>query len=198
MTSPARTASVNGFRSQQNAYMAAKALVPVVAKAAGQETSKMAFLVAGLQPMATPFYDSFATFSKEQGWQQVAKEVVPLGTTDYSSASFETSPTVAPDLFRQYRFRRRLPSPRPSRQSSSACFKRMKLVVPNLSSFQDKEAWRRTDAGRSMAVVIFWWGMQDRNPTRPRRSWRRSTTQNKYYPRWGATCRPTCRPISGR
>jgi len=31
-------------------------------------------------------HDSFAKFSKEQGWQQVAKEVVPLGTTDCSSA----------------------------------------------------------------------------------------------------------------
>ena len=73
-----------GFRSQQNAYMAAKALAPVVAKALGKNL-KAAFLVPDYTYGQT-VYDSFSKFSKEQGWTQVLKETVPLGTADYSSA----------------------------------------------------------------------------------------------------------------
>ena len=56
--------------------MAAKALAPVVAKALGKNI-KTAFLVPDYTYCHT-VYDSFAKFSKEQGWQQVGKEVVPL------------------------------------------------------------------------------------------------------------------------
>jgi branched-chain amino acid transport system substrate-binding protein len=169
-----------GFRSQQNAYMAAKALAPVVATALGKSI-KTAFLVPDYTYGHT-VYDSFAKFSKEQGWQQVAKEVVPLGTTDYSSALLNIANSGA-DVFVNIAFGAdAVASTKQAEQFG--VLKRMKLVVPNLSSFQDKELGAEIMQG-VFGSCDFWWGLQDRNAL-AKTFVEAFVAQNKYYPRWGA------------
>jgi branched-chain amino acid transport system substrate-binding protein len=169
-----------GFRSQQNAYMAAKALAPVVAKALGN-TVKAAFLVPDYTYGHT-VYDSFAKFSKEQGWQQVAKEVVPLGTTDYSSALLNIANSGA-DVFVNIAFGGdAVASTKQAEQFG--VLKRMKLVVPNLSSFQDKELGAELMQG-VYGSCDFWWGLGDRYPL-AKTFVEAFLSQNNYHPRWGA------------
>ncbi|QDM14770.1 ABC transporter substrate-binding protein [Tardiphaga sp. vice352] len=169
-----------GFRSQQNAYMAAKGLAPVVAKALGKNI-KMAFLVPDYTYGHT-VYDSFAKFSTEQGWKQVAKEVVPLGTTDYSSALLNIANSGA-DVFVNIAFGGdAVASTKQAEQFG--VLKRMKLVVPNLSSFQDKELGAEIMQG-VYGSCDFWFGMQDNYPL-AKTFVEAFVAQNKYYPRWGA------------
>jgi branched-chain amino acid transport system substrate-binding protein len=169
-----------GFRSQQNAYMAAKGLAPVVAKALGKNL-KMAFLVPDYTYGHT-VYDSFARFSTEQGWKQVAKEVVPLGTTDYSSALLNIANSGA-DVFVNIAFGGdAVASTKQAEQFG--VLKRMKLVVPNLSSFQDKELGAELMQG-VYGSCDFWFGMQDSYPL-ARTFVEAFVAQNKYHPRWGA------------
>jgi branched-chain amino acid transport system substrate-binding protein len=169
-----------GFRSQQNAYMAAKGLAPVVAKALGKNL-KMAFLVPDYTYGHT-VYDSFAKFSMEQGWKQVAKEVVPLGTTDYSSALLNIANSGA-DVFVNIAFGGdAVASTKQAEQFG--VLKRMKLVVPNLSSFQDKELGAELMQG-VYGSCDFWFGMQDTYPL-AKTFVEAFVSQNKYYPRWGA------------
>jgi branched-chain amino acid transport system substrate-binding protein len=169
-----------GFRSQQNAYMAAKALAPVVAKALGKNI-KTAFLVPDYTYGHT-VYDSFATFSKEQGWQQVAKEVVPLGTTDYSSALLNIANSGA-DVFVNIAFG--ADAVASTKQADQfGVLKRMKLVVPNLSSFQDKELGAEIMQG-VYGSCDFWWSLQDRYAL-AKTFVDSFVAQNRYHPRWGA------------
>lgn len=169
-----------GFRSQQNAYMAAKGLAPVVAKALGKNI-KMAFLVPDYTYGHT-VYDSFAKFSMEQGWKQVAKEVVPLGTTDYSSALLNIANCGA-DVFVNIAFGGdAVASTKQAEQFG--VLKRMKLVVPNLSSFQDKELGAELMQG-VYGSCDFWFGMQETYPL-AKTFVEAFVAQNKYYPRWGA------------
>lgn len=169
-----------GFRSQQNAYMAAKGLAPVVAKALGKNL-KMAFLVPDYTYGHT-VYDSFAKFSTEQGWKQVAKEVVPLGTTDYSSALLNIANSGA-DVFVNIAFGGdAVASTKQAEQFG--VLKRMKLVVPNLSSFQDKELGAELMQG-VYGSCDFWFGLQDTFPL-AKTFVESFVAQNKYYPRWGA------------
>ncbi len=169
-----------GFRSQQNAYMAAKALAPVVARALGKN-AKTAFLVPDYTYGHT-VYDSFAKFSKEQGWQQVAKEVVPLGTTDYSSALLNIANSGA-DVFVNIAFGAdAVASTKQAEQFG--VLKKMKLVVPNLSSFQDKELGAEIMQG-VYGSCDFWWTLSDRYPL-AKAFVDAFVAQNKYHPRWGA------------
>jgi len=169
-----------GFRSQQNAYMAAKALAPVVAKALGKNM-KTAFLVPDYTYGHT-VYDSFAKFSKEQGWQQVAKEVVPLGTTDYSSALLNIANSGA-DVFVNIAFGAdAVASTKQAEQFG--VLKKMKLVVPNLSSFQDKELGAEIMQG-VYGSCDFWWTLSDRYPL-AKGFVDAFVAKNKYHPRWGA------------
>lgn len=169
-----------GFRSQQNAYMAAKALAPVVAKALGKDI-KAAYLVPDYTYGHT-VYDSFAKFSKEQGWKEVAKEVVPLGTTDYSSALLNIANSGA-DVFVNIAFGGDAVAS--TKQADQfGVLKRMKLVVPNLSSFQDKELGAELMQG-VYGSCDFWWTMQD-NYALSKIFVDSFVAQNKYYPRWGA------------
>jgi len=169
-----------GFRSQQNAYMAAKALAPVVAKALGNNL-KAAFLVPDYT-YGHSVYASFAEFSAQQGWQQVAKEVVPLGTTDYSSALLNIANSGA-DVFVNIAFGGdAIASTKQAEQFG--VLSRMKLVVPNLSSFQDKELGAELMQG-VYGSCDFWWTLQDRYPL-AKTFVEGFVAANKYYPRWGA------------
>ncbi len=169
-----------GFRSQQNAYMAAKALAPVVAKALGKNL-KMAFLVPDYTYGKT-VYDSFSRFVKEQGWKEVAKEVVPLGTTDYSSALLNIANSGA-DVFVNIAFG--ADAVASTKQADQfGVMKRMKLVVPNLSSFQDKELGAALMQG-VYGSCDFWWTLEDRYPL-AKTFVEGFLAKNKYHPRWGA------------
>lgn len=169
-----------GFRSQQNAYMAAKALAPVVAKALGRNL-KTAFLVPDYTYGQT-VYDSFAKFSQEQGWSQVAKELVPLGTTDYSSALLNIANSGA-DVFVNIAFGAdAVASTKQAEQFG--VLSRMKLVVPNLSCFQDKELGAELMQG-VYGSCDFWWTLEDRYPL-AKAFVSAFLDKNKYHPRWGA------------
>lgn len=169
-----------GFRSQQNAYMAAKALAPVVAKALGQKL-KAAFLVPDYTYGQT-VYDSFAKFTKEQGWTQVLKETVPLGTADYSSALLNIANSGA-DVFVNICFGSdAVASTKQAEQFG--ILSSMKLVVPNLSAFQDKEVGPELMQG-VYGSCDFWWTMQDRAPL-AKRFVESFEQKNRYKPRWGA------------
>lgn len=169
-----------GFRSQQNAYMAAKGLAPVVAKALGKNI-KMAFLVPDYT-YGHSVYDSFSKFATEQGWKQVAKEVVPLGTTDYSSALLNIANSGA-DVFVNIAFG--ADSVASTKQAEQfGVLKRMKLVVPNLSSFQDKELGAELMQG-VYGSCDFWFGLQDKFPL-AKAFVDSFVAQNNYHPRWGA------------
>ncbi|WP_022722589.1 ABC transporter substrate-binding protein [Rhodopseudomonas sp. B29] len=169
-----------GFRSQQNAYMAAKGLAPVVAKALGKNI-KMAFLVPDYT-YGHSVYESFNKFAVEQGWKQVAKEVVPLGTTDYSSALLNIANSGA-DVFVNIAFG--ADSVVSTKQAEQfGVLQRMKLVVPNLSSFQDKELGAELMQG-VYGSCDFWFGLQDTFPL-AKTFVESFLAENKYYPRWGA------------
>ena len=180
-----------GFRSQQNAYMAAKALAPVLARALGKNI-KTAFLVPDYTYGHT-VYDSFANFSKAEGWQQVAKEVVPLGTTDYSSALLNIVNSGA-DVFVNIAFG--ADAVASTKQADQfGVLKRMKLVVPNLSSFQDKELGAEIMQG-VYGSCDFWWGCRTAIRWQNRSSTASSPRTNTI--RAGAPISVTCRPTSGR
>ena len=169
-----------GFRSQQNAYMGAKALAPVVAKALGKNL-KTAYLVPDYT-YGQSVYNSFTEFSKQQGWKEVAKELVPLGTADYSSALLNIANSGA-DVFINIAFGTdAVASTKQAEQFG--VLSRMKLVVPNLSSFQDKELGAQIMQG-VYTSCDFWWGLQDRFPLA--KSFVDSfLAKNNYHPRWGA------------
>ncbi|MDB5557291.1 MAG: putative UreA/short-chain amide transport system substrate-binding protein [Enterovirga sp.] len=169
-----------GFRTQQNAYSGAKALAPVIAKALGKNM-KMAFLVPDYTYGHT-VYDSFAQFSKAEGWRQVAKEVVPLGTSDYSSALLNIANSGA-DVFVNIAFGAdAVASTKQAEQFG--VLKKMKLAVPNLSGFQDKELGAEIMQG-VYGTCDFWWSLGSTNSL-AKTFVDTFVAQNKYQPRWGA------------
>ena len=168
------------FRVQHNAFSGSKALAPVIAKALGKNI-KTAFLVPDYT-YGHSVYESFARFSKEQGWKQVAKEVVPLGTSDYSSALLNIANSGA-DVFVNVAFGAdAVASTKQAEQFG--VLKRMKLAVPNLSAFQDKELGAEIMQG-VYGTCEFWWTLADRNPL-AKAFVDSFVAQNKYHPRWAA------------
>ncbi|TDR93460.1 ABC transporter substrate-binding protein [Enterovirga rhinocerotis] len=168
------------FRVQHNAFSGSKALAPVIAKSLGKNI-KTAFLVPDYT-YGHSVYESFARFSKEQGWTQVAKEMVPLGTSDYSSALLNIANSGA-DVFVNVAFGAdAVASTKQAEQFG--VLKRMKLAVPNLSGFQDKELGAEIMQG-VYGTCEFWWSLADRNPLA--KSFVESfVAKNKYHPRWAA------------
>ena len=110
-----------GFRAQPSAYMAAKALAPVLAKQLG-ETRKAAYLVPDYT-YGTSVYNSMKEFTEEDGWKTVGEQLAPLGTTDFSSYLLNIGNSGA-DVFVNVAFGADATYPRPSRPSSSASFRR--------------------------------------------------------------------------
>ncbi|RAI02474.1 branched-chain amino acid ABC transporter substrate-binding protein [Acuticoccus sediminis] len=169
-----------GFRSQQNAYMAAKALAPVVAKALGKDV-KAAFLVPDYTYGHT-VYDSFAEFAKAEGWTEVDKQVVPLGTQDYSSALLNIANSGA-DVFVNIAFGGDAVASTKQAQQFGI-LDSMKLVVPNLSGFQARELGADLMQG-VYGSCDFWWRLEDRYPL-AKTFVETFHAANGYYPRWGA------------
>ncbi|HUN40660.1 MAG TPA: substrate-binding protein [Acetobacteraceae bacterium] len=169
-----------GFRSQPSAYMACKALAPVVGKAYGKNI-KAAFLVPDYT-YGYSVFDSFTQFTKPYGWTMATKQIVPLGTSDFSSALLNIANSGA-DVFVNIAFG--ADAVASTKQADQfGVLKKMKLIVPNISSFQAKQTGARLMAG-VYGTFDFWWTMEDRYPL-AKDFVQAFLKRNKYHPRWGA------------
>ncbi|WP_109993916.1 substrate-binding protein [Salinisphaera sp. LB1] len=147
-----------GFRSQPSAYMAGKALAPVVAKEIGKNV-KAAYLVPDYTYGHTVF-DSTRKFTEAQGWKTVSKVLVPVGASDYSSYLLNIANSGA-DVFVNVCFGN--DSVASSKQAQQfGILDKMKMVVPNISPFQASELGPDIMAG-VYGTLDFWWTMADRN-----------------------------------
>ncbi|MDA3920403.1 MAG: substrate-binding protein [Salinisphaera sp.] len=147
-----------GFRSQPSAYMAGKALAPVVAKEIGKNV-KVAYLVPDYTYGHTVF-NSTQKFTEQQGWKTVSKVVVPVGASDYSSYLLNIANSGA-DVFVNVCFGN--DSVASSKQAQQfGILDKMKMVVPNISPFQASELGADIMAG-VYGTLDFWWTMAQRN-----------------------------------
>ncbi len=149
-----------GFRSQPSAYMAAKALAPVVVKEIGKN-KKVAYLVPDYT-YGESVFDSTSQFTKQDGgWQIATKQVVPLGTKDFSSYLLNIANSGA-DVFVNVAFGADcVLSTKQAKQFG--ILEKMKLVVPNISPFQAKELGAELMQG-VYGTFDFYWGLEGRFP----------------------------------
>jgi ABC-type branched-subunit amino acid transport system substrate-binding protein len=169
-----------GFRSQPSAYMACKALGPVLGKALGHG-KKAAYLVPDYS-YGHSVFDSFTQSVSQFGWTVSSQQVVPLGTTDFSSALLNIANSGA-DVFVNIAFG--ADAVASTKQADQfGVMKKMKLVVPNISSFQAKEVGAPLMQG-VYGTFDFWWTMQDQYPL-AKDFVQAFLGKNKYHPRWGA------------
>lgn len=168
------------FRSQPSAYMVSQALVPVLAKEIGKNLK-----VAYLTPDYTFGHSMFQSISdrgKSYGWTVVTNQVVPLGTTDFSAPLLNIANSGA-DLFVNIAFG--ADSVASTKQAAQfGVLKKMKLTVPNFSSFQAKESGGGLLAG-AFGSMGFWWELEGRYPL-AKDFVQAFYKQHQYYPRWGA------------
>lgn len=148
-----------GFRSQQSGYMVCKALAPVLVKAMGQG-KKAAYLVPDYT-YGHSVFDSFTGLVSKDGWSVATQQVVPLGTSDFSSALLNIANSGA-DVFVNIAFGADAVSSIKQAQQFGVLSK-TKLVVPVISSFQAKELGAALTEG-VYGTIDFWWTLQDRYP----------------------------------
>ena len=148
-----------GFRTQPSAYMAAKALAPVLAKQLGHN-KKVAYLVPDYT-YGESVYDSMTEFTgKDGGWKLATKQVVPLGTKDFSSYLLNIANSGA-DVFVNVAFGADcVLSTKQAKQFG--ILEKMKLVVPNISPFQAKELGPLMEG--VYGTFDFYWRLEDRFP----------------------------------
>lgn len=169
-----------GFRSQPSTYMVSKALVPVLAREIGKGL-KVAYLLPDYT-FGHSMFSSISDVGKEYGWTIVSKQVAPIGTTDFSAALLNIANSGA-DLFVNIMFGG--DSVASTKQAEQfGVLKKMRLSVPNFSSFQAKESGHGLMAG-VYGSMGFWWGLQDRYPI-AKDFVQAFFKKNGYYPRWGA------------
>jgi branched-chain amino acid transport system substrate-binding protein len=169
-----------GFRSQPSAYMAAKAVAPVLAKNLGKNM-KAAYLTPDYT-YGHSVYNSVTELMKSHGWTVATQQVVPLGTTDFSSALLNIANSGA-NVFVNIAF---------GNDAVASCkqavqfgvLPKMKLVVPNISSFQAQELGAKIMGG-AFGTFDFWWTLEDRFPL-AKAFVEAFHQKNNYYPRWGA------------
>ncbi|MGA8005749.1 MAG: substrate-binding protein, partial [Burkholderiales bacterium] len=149
-----------GFRSQLSAYMAAKALAPVLGKQLGHG-KKVAYLVPDYTYGASVF-DSMSEFTgKDNDWKIATKQVCPLGTKDFSSYLLNIANSGA-DVFINVAFGTDcVLSTKQAKQFG--ILEKMKLVVPNISPFQAKQLGPELMQG-VYGTFDFYWGLEDRFP----------------------------------
>jgi branched-chain amino acid transport system substrate-binding protein len=168
------------FRSQPSAYMAAKALAPVVAKHLGRNL-RAAYLVPDYT-YGHSVFDSTSAFTKQYGWTVATQQVVPVGTTDFSSALLNIANSGA-DVFVNVAFGNDAVAS--TKQAAQfGVLKKMKMVVPNISAFQAKEAGAELMQG-VYGTQGFWWTLEDRYPL-AKDFVQAFLAKFNYRPRWGA------------
>jgi branched-chain amino acid transport system substrate-binding protein len=170
-----------GFRSQLSAYMAAKALAPVLAKELGKNR-KAAYLVPDYT-YGHSVYDSMTKFTEEEGWKTLTEQLAPLGTTDFSSYLLNIANSGA-DVFVNVAFGAdAVASTKQAEQFG--IFKTMKYVVPNISQFQAKELGAQIMGG-TYGTQAWWWTEEDTYPL-AKYFVADFEQKYKYKPRWGAS-----------
>jgi len=168
------------FRSQPSAYMAAKALAPVLAKELGR-TRKAVYLVPDYA-YGHSVHQSTSQFTKEIGWTEVGAQICPLGTSDYSSYLLNIANSGA-DVFVNVAFG--ADSVASTKQAKQfGVLDRMKMVVPNLSAFQGKEVGAEIMQG-VYGTLDFWWTLAETNEA-AKLFVESFEAKNKYKPSWPA------------
>jgi branched-chain amino acid transport system substrate-binding protein len=168
------------FRSQPSAYMAAKALAPVLAKMLGKNR-KAVYLVPDYA-YGHSVHQSTSQFTKEIGWTEVGAQICPLGTADYSSYLLNIANSGA-DVFVNVAFG--ADSVASTKQAKQfGVLDKMKLVVPNLSAFQGKEVGAEIMQG-VYGTLDFWWTLAETNQA-AKIFVESFEARNKYKPSWPA------------
>jgi branched-chain amino acid transport system substrate-binding protein len=170
-----------GFRAQPSAYMAAKALAPVLAKELGKDR-KAAYLVPDYT-YGHSVYDSMKEFTEEVGWKTVGEQLAPLGTTDFSSYLLNIANSGA-DVFVNVAFG--ADAVTSTKQADQfGIMTKMKYVVPNISQFQAKELGAAIMGG-TYGTQAWWWSEEDKYPL-AKFFVEDFEKKNNYKPRWGAS-----------
>jgi branched-chain amino acid transport system substrate-binding protein len=170
-----------GFRSQNSAYMAAKALVPVLAKELGKN-KKVAYLTPDYT-YGHSVFDSMKEFAGKVGWTVATNQLAPLGTTDFSSYLLNIANSGA-DVFVNIAFGAdAVASTKQAEQYD--ILKKMKYVVPNISQFQAKELGAKIMGG-TYGTQAWWWTEEDRFPL-AKYFVADFEKAYGYKPRWGAS-----------
>lgn len=169
-----------GFRAQPSAYMASKALAPVLAKELGKDR-KAAYLVADYT-FGHTFFDSMDKFTRANGWMTVSKQVFPIGEADFSSHLLNIANSGADVLVNLGAGGDLVASTQQAMQFG--IFKRMKHVVPNIGPFMAKELGPDLMAG-VYGAFDFWWTLRDRFP-HAAYFIDEFEKRNKYKPDWSA------------
>lgn len=169
-----------GFRSQQSAYMASKALAPVLAKELGKN-KKAAYLVPDYT-FGHTFFQSMNKFTTAQGWKTVSKQVFPVGASDFSNYLLNIQGSEA-DVFVNLGAGGDLVSS--TKQAIQfGIFAHMKNVVPNIGPFMAKELGPEVMGG-VYGTMDFWWTLEDKYPL-AKYFVQEFQKRNKYKPRWSA------------
>jgi branched-chain amino acid transport system substrate-binding protein len=170
-----------GFRAQPSAYMAAKALAPVLAKELGADR-KAAYLVPDYT-YGTSVYNSMKEFTEKVGWKTVNEQLAPLGTTDFSSYLLNIANSGA-DVFVNVAFG--ADATASTKQAEQfGIMSKMKYVVPNISQFQAKELGAAIMGG-TYGTQAWWWTEEDKYPL-AKFFVEDFQKKNNYQPDWGAS-----------
>ena len=169
-----------GFRSQPSAYMACKALAPVVAQHYGRG-KKVAYLVPDYN-YGHSVFNAFSEFTKPYGWTTAAQVVIPLSASDYSSALLNIANSGA-DIFVNIEFAAQAVNS--TKQAAQfGIFKKMQMIVPNISSFQGQETGAQLMQG-VFGTMDWYWKLEDRFPL-SKNFVTAFRAKNHYIPNWGA------------
>jgi branched-chain amino acid transport system substrate-binding protein len=170
-----------GFRSQPSAYMAVKALAPVLAKELGKGR-KAAYLVPDYT-YGHSVYDSMKEFTEQQGWKTASEQLAPLGTTDFSSYLLNIANSGA-DVFVNVAFGADAISSTKQAEQFGIMSK-MKYCVPNISQFQAKQLGAAIMGG-TYGTQAWWWTEEDHYPV-AKFFVEDFEKKNQYKPEWGAS-----------
>jgi branched-chain amino acid transport system substrate-binding protein len=170
-----------GFRSQPSAYMACKALAPVLGKEIGKN-KKVAYLTPDYT-YGHSVYNSMKEFAGKEGWTEATNQLAPLGTTDFSSYLLNIANSGA-DVFVNIAFGAdAVASTKQAEQFN--ILKKMKYVVPNISQFQAKELGAKVMGG-TYGTQAWWWTEEDHFPL-AKYFVQDFEKAYDYKPRWGAS-----------
>ncbi len=170
-----------GFRSQNSAYMAAKALSPVLAKQLGKN-KKVAYLTPDYT-YGHSVFDSMKEFTGKEGWTIATNQLAPLGTTDFSSYLLNIANSGA-DVFVNIAFGADAVASTKQAQQFNI-LQKMKYVVPNISQFQAKELGAKIMGG-TYGTQAWWWTEEDHFPL-AKHFVADFEKKYGYKPRWGAS-----------
>ncbi|MFW7343521.1 substrate-binding protein [Pollutimonas sp. H1-120] len=148
-----------GFRLCYFAYPACKAIAPVLAKALGKDR-KAIYLVPDYTYGHTT-YDSMKEFTEKQGWKTVGAQIHPLGAKDYSSFLINIANSGADTLVVIAYGADAANSIKQAKQFG--LLEKMKIVVPYMSAFLEKEIGAEIMEGVHGATG-FWWTLEDKYP----------------------------------